>query len=384
MCAFLIQVLLEFLQFATTHPGTAAVNPLLTVGAVRVLGRFLADAPDVHQDLVRKLLPRLLAVQVPGEPLVSGVSFLLPALLSWTHSSSARQLQWVDVMLQDDGRCLSALADFIVQLTMAAQSAGSSSADVLAETDARLGTACLVLQQLLSTLPAAVAVQQTKAQAISAERSALQQSSTAAAGLPVRSLQALMPVLQDLSSWGCGRMQQQQQKQRLHSTSAETAAAEFLQSLQAVGLDLGIILSAAAVTGHLLLLASGVDDIAAPGTNPGHLEAAGKLLSWGCEAGWSNYVLNKWRGSHQGSDITPETVDQLLERASTLLDIHELEELWEACLSSTAELVLTKSAMHILGPLRSALWTRHASQHESEAAATVGFQLLLQALRSAS
>eukprot|EP00775_Hariotina_reticulata_P005220 gene5220-5457_t len=65
------QVILEFLEYATSQGTAAAVSPLLVVGAVRLLGRFLADAPEAHEEAVQRLLPALLQLQVPHQPLTS-------------------------------------------------------------------------------------------------------------------------------------------------------------------------------------------------------------------------------------------------------------------------------------------------------------------------
>jgi hypothetical protein len=67
-----LQVILEFLEYATSQGRAGAVPPLLVVGAVRLLGRFLADAPEAHEEVVQRLLPALLTLQVPDQPLTSG------------------------------------------------------------------------------------------------------------------------------------------------------------------------------------------------------------------------------------------------------------------------------------------------------------------------
>ncbi|WIA32050.1 hypothetical protein OEZ86_002902 [Tetradesmus obliquus] len=115
------EVICEFLEHAapaaiSSGSSSAAIDPLLAVGAVRVLGRFLADVPDAHQESLQKLLPQLLVLTIPGQDQglsgSSAVCFLLPALLCWTAPSNDSQQQWAAVLLDPGNGCLLQLAGF--------------------------------------------------------------------------------------------------------------------------------------------------------------------------------------------------------------------------------------------------------------------------------
>jgi hypothetical protein len=117
MLCVMPQVVCEFLEVGTA-PAAAAqqqqqqqVDPLIIVAAVRLLGSFLAEAPDMHASEVRRLLPRLLAMQATSTggsgsssgsgsatateraPPASWITFLLPAMLQWTAPHNPQQQQ---------------------------------------------------------------------------------------------------------------------------------------------------------------------------------------------------------------------------------------------------------------------------------------------------
>lgn len=58
-----MQVLLDFLAYMSDNDQSllATCDPLV-FGAVRLLGRILAEAPDIHEEHVMRLLPFILQV----------------------------------------------------------------------------------------------------------------------------------------------------------------------------------------------------------------------------------------------------------------------------------------------------------------------------------
>lgn len=431
-----MQVVCEFLQHATSQAaagegekerGSAApINPWLIVGAVRLLGRFLADAPDMHAAAVRELLPCLLQLKHSGNAEVPAaaervsaegvagigsmplqvVSFLLPAMLSWTSKHSDQHQQWVEFMLSASSGCLDALAAYAVHATAAAgapaPAAGSSSSisstgidDDAGEAGSHLGSVCQVLFQLLSgrAVLLSARAQQHKQQ---------QQPAAAPCALPAlqpAQAAALSAVLQGLSSWSVGQCQRRQQVQQQQQGSPQAsvpqaiAAAEaVLLGLQAMGLQLSTLLPAAALTGQLLEL---VEPPPAGGGGAG--AAAAKLLCWGCEVGWSLQLLAAYQqSSAAGGSFLPRVV---LQQLLQVWEVAELEELWEACLLISAGLLTQlgpgSGLHHVLADARgSGGWLSAAMQGLSvqgptsdagEAAAAVvdastSLQLLLQAV----
>jgi hypothetical protein len=389
------QVICEFLEHAApaatssdSSSSGAAIDPLLTLGAVRVLGRFLADVPDAHQDALRKLLPQLLALNVPGQEKEAGVldssavCFLLPALLCWTAPSSAGQQHWAAVLLAPGNGCLLRLAGFAggaaaaaVKLAGSLAAAGqlvqgSSAVDELRSLESQLGMACQVLHQLLASLPAARARQQ-------------QQQSTAPTELQEEHLQALAPLLQQLTSWAAVRSQQQQQQQQQATPkgscnwpAAVGAAVVSMRSLQAASLELPVVLPAAAVAGQLLAL------LAARPASTGSQHAGILLLAWGCEAGWIYQLCSAWQQQQQlagtASMHGSRDLGGLLVQLQDVWLNADLSETWDACLSHAAELVVEGKSGSLLQLLAEAAWMKEAAQAVAavDAMATSGHQQL--------
>jgi len=377
-----VQVVCEFLQYATSQAaaagegeaGSAApINPWLVVGAVRLLGRFLADAPDMHAAAVRELLPRLLQLQDSGNAGVPAaaervspegaagrsvslevVSFLLPAMLSWTSKHSDQHQQWVEFMLSPSSGCLDALAAYAVHATTAAASASAARApapaaavsssssggvvnDDAGEAGGHLGSVCQVLFQLLSgrAVLLSARAQQHKQQ---------QQQQPAAAPCALPALQpaqaaALSAVLQGLCSWSveqCQRRQQEQQQQGPPQASvpqAIAAAEAVLLGLQRMGLQLSTLLPAAALTGQVLEL------VGTPAGGAPAGAAAAKLLCWGCEVGWSLQLLGAYQQSSAAAGSCLAMPRVVLQQLLQVWEVAELDELWEACLLITAGLL---------------------------------------------
>jgi hypothetical protein len=362
---------------------SAAIDPLLTLGAVRVLGRFLADVPDAHQEALRKLLPQLLALHMPGQDdkdqgsfASSAVCFLLPALLCWTAPSNASQQQWTAVLLAPGSGCLQALAGFAGAAAAAAAAlAGSLAAaghfvapgcsssgalDELRSVESQLGTACQVLHQLLASLAAARTQQQQ------------QQRGGGPIELQEEHLQPLTLVLQQLGSWAAVRHKQQQEQQQQVVDQASTtysAAAAFLQSAQAVWLELPVLLPAAALTGQLLTLLA--DTPADAGR--GHHGAV--LLAWGCEAGWSYHLLDMWQQQEHaaGANIRrgSSALHELLMQLQDAWLSADLDEAWDACLSVAAELLVEGRCSSLLQMLAGAAWMKEAAHAVAEMDASV-------------
>jgi hypothetical protein len=391
-----LQVICEFLEHAapaaaaanSSSSSSAAIDPLLTLGAVRVLGRFLADVPDAHQEALRKLLPQLLALHMLGQEgqnvndqgaFASGaVCFLLPALLCWTAPSNGSQQQWTAVLLAPGSGCLQALAGFASGAVAAAAAlagslaaagqlvtSGSSSSrsssssgalDELRSVESQLGTACQVLHQLLASLPAARSQQQQ------------QQQGMGPTDLREEHLQQLTLLLQQLGSWAAVRHNQQQQQQQqlavdeasTTTSAAVSTAAAFLQSVQTVWLELPVLLPAAALTGQLLTLLA-----AKPVADAGREYGGATLLAWGCEAGWSYQLLNMSQQQEQyaggsfrrGSSGLQELLMQLQDAWMSA----DLGEVWDACLSAGADLLVEGQCSSLLQVLAGAAWMQEAA-----------------------
>lgn len=387
-----MQVICEFLEHATSQAAGASstpiIDPLLTIGAVRVLGRFLADAPDAHEEAVRKLLPRLLALQTPGEgPLSSsGVCFLLPALLSWTSSSSPSHRQWVDVLLDARTGCLQVLTAFAreaaatatglasmagaAQFPSSSSSSGGCTSDAecllleLQSVESRLGTACLVLHQLLSSLPAARAWQQG---ITGSSRAAEQQRAQDAY------MQPFAVLLRQLGSWAALRIKQHQQRQQqggviaVEGPPAVRAAAAFVSSLEAVQVELPVLLPAAALAGQLLVQLAGRAAGAGPSMGTCNEDAAAQLQCWGCEAGWSYNLLEAWQ-EEVAQQAAPHVRHRKLDWEALLGQLRDawlgadLATVWDACLTSAAELLVERLCDSMGHGLLDAAWVREAVQ----------------------
>jgi hypothetical protein len=390
-----MQVICEFLEHAapaansSSSSRSAAIDPLLSVGAVRVLGRFLADVPEAHQEVLQKLLPQLLALNVSGSHQEQGVRagsavcFLLPALLCWTAPSSSSQQQWAAVLLAPGNGCLQRLASFAGDAAAAAaglagklaasgelalgSGSGSSSSggalDEMRSVESQLGTACQVLQQLLASLPAARSRQQQQQQ----------QQNMPPVSLQEEHYQELTPLLQQLGSWGLVRCQQQQQEQeqqtdrkaRSLGPAPVSAAAEFLQSQLAVCLELPVVLPAAALAGQLLALLTA----SSAGTHSNRNGA--QLVAWGCESGWSYQLCNAWQQQQQRQQQGAagaarmdysRALDWLLLQLQDAWLSAELSEVWDYCLSQAAELLVEGRCGSMLQVLAGAAWMKEAAQ----------------------
>jgi hypothetical protein len=382
-----VQVICEFLEHAapavcSSDSSSAAIDPLLTLGAVRVLGRFLADVPDAHQEALRKLLPQLLALRMRGQDgadqgsnASSAVCFLLPALLCWTAPSNASQ-QWTAVLLAPGGGCLQALAGFAGgaaaaaaalagsldaagQLITSRGSSNSGALDELLSVESQLGTACQVMHQLLASIPAARTQQQQ------------QQQGAGLGDLHEQHLQPLALLLQQLGSWASVRHKQQQLQQTVDkgssaSPAAVSTAAACLQSLQTLWLELPVLLPAAALTGHLLSL------LAAKPADAGKERAGALLLAWGCEAGWSYQLLDTWQQPDRAARVdTRHGLQELLMQLQDAWLSADLGEVWDACLSVAADLLVEGQCSSLLNMLAGAAWLQEAAQAVAAMDATV-------------
>lgn len=340
------EILLEFLE-AATAPGSD-VDRHLALGACRLLGRFLADAPDAHAARVRPLLPALLTLRAaPAEEAclvgggVSGAAFLLPALLSWTSPVCEERSLWAAALL-DAGAPQSLEALIALMQERVAQSvravpvsapgahmedhndkAGDD--DDLELAEAGLGAACVVLQQLLSALPHTQALQQSQQSTSSVVPAGRAEDASRVVGtgcqdthliatLAQPQQQLLWPLLSALCEWGAVRQQQHaaavptlpRRDTAGGATSAHdgvTAATAFLAGAAAARVDMAVLLPAAALLGavvqHLagscgpLLPTAGGSALgtAADTAVAAAAAAAPGLIAWGAEAGWSYALL---------------------------------------------------------------------------------------------
>lgn len=432
----------EFLDYATSPQPTAAaaaatepgegpspVDPWLVVGAVRLLGRFLADVPDVHAAAVRKLLPRLLLPQgksaaaavhgaitqadsAPtqqqqqqqdsGSGVFGGlpepvVSFLLPAMLAWTSQHSTHHQDWVSFLLQPDSGCVTALAACAAQMAAAASGARAAvnssreggcggsdcdgAVDAVAEGEVQLGSVCQVLYQLLSSQEVLLSAR--------AQQQPGQQRGALPALLPAQR-DSLAAVLDRLCSWACGVWQQE--AEIVHEGAAQltdepaAAARAVLLRLQSHqhstgGVQLSTLMPAAGLAGQVLGM--GVETASAA--------SAAQLLCWGCQVGWCvqlTAAASQQEASGQQQVLADEQA--VVQHMLQVWEVAELEEVWEACLQSAAELLTQHGPGSVFGrALRTAAsgwWLKHAKQAAGEDAAaavvdaSMGLQLLLQAV----
>jgi hypothetical protein len=421
------QVVCEFLEVGTA-PAAAAqqqqqqqVDPLIIVAAVRLLGSFLAEAPDMHASEVRRLLPRLLAMQATSTggsgsssgsgsatateraPPASWITFLLPAMLQWTAPHNPQQQQWVACMLDPSSGCLAALAAAVTTAAAGAAAAAAAAAGdgsggaaapaAAAEEDRhglqaaemQLGTACQVLAQLLSSVRTVLRA------GASTQRHAHASASQAAAGRPGGVLglgqqqqQLLAAALQPICSWAGVRQHQHERALQDNTVAAAAAAVALhqLAGLQQVGLELSVLLRVAALAGQLLLTCA--QPQLGPALPAGTAAAAAALLCWGCCGGWC-YRVAAAAGRGAGGA-------RLLRELGEEWDAAELEEVWEACLMAAAELLVGDASARGGGgggcvgrALTGAGWLRLACADAPEAADvlrdSVGLQLLAQAAR---
>lgn len=374
---------------------------MLTAGAVRVLGRFLADAPDVHSETVQNLLPQLLTVGIPGEPAACGVSFLLPALLMWTSSSNSQQQHWVAALLAED-QGLAELGRYTASIAAAAAGSGGvndgrNSTGALEQSTAveegLLGTACQVLQQVLSSLPTATAQP--------SQRQYKQQA-----------LQTLVPVLDSVCKWAntCIPLQ------HCRPGAPAAVALGLLQAMSRVPWRLPVLLAAASFTGRLLVLLralqsaglaagpSAASSAAQPTLSADVISSAGQLLCWGCAAGWSCQLMQVLQdGLQQESDqegpndtllsnllqegIQMDMFESIMSWMEPIWEDAELGELWDVCLDTAADLLLEDFPPGLQDVFHSAAWVVAAKQNGSSYGCTstvmvahVELQMLLKAV----
>jgi hypothetical protein len=375
----------EFLEHATSPAAAASqsIEPLIILAAARLLGRFLTDAPELHSDQVRKLLPQLLALQDGGPAAaaeqqqlpVPVVSFMLAAMVMWTSQHSPQHEQWVAFMMDPASRCLQSVAGLAGQAAAASAAAaaaplhgssgGDTAAALLQAAEAQLGTACQVLQQLLASVPAVLA---------HAGSSNTKQQQSGVLGLQEQQSAALAAALEHICAWASVRQQQHQ------ASTAPAVEANLLASLAATGLELSVLLPAAALAGQLLQ--RGVVREASAG-------GAARLLVWGCHMGWCFKLASAaGRGGGAGGGGTQALLVELAE----VWELADLDELWDAALLAAADAVAARGpagacvaqALEAAGQ-RSWLAAARAGAGAGGAAAAVvvqdslGMQLLLQA-----
>lgn len=433
------QVVVEFLAYATSPSAAAAeaaapVNSWLTLGAVRLLGRFLSDAPGAHEGAVQQLLPHLLKQQGPavaaagggggnttqqradgvdGELVAPVVSFLLPAMLMWTCKHHSSYQQWVELMLAPESGCLTALAHYITAMAAAAaatalgvgrgssSSAGSgdgSGSGVDEGSEAQLGRACQVLFQLLSSR-AVVLSARSGSSSGGAKRKQTASVPPTPPAFDSAQAAALADALQNLCSWSATRhkqlvplLKQQQQVQSASQLSQPLLAAAqgVLTGVQGIGLALPTLLPAAALVGQLL----GLAEVNSSPTAAAAVAAAAELLNWGCHVGWCVQLLVAASAADAAAQSDCGSAPVLLleqqQQQLELWEVAELEEVWDACLLSAAELLTQHGAGSVFGRVLAARdgWLSQAAAADAAAAAAAvvvvedspSLQLLLQAL----
>lgn len=395
----------EFLDYATSPAaaageGAAPVDPWLVVGAVRLLGRFLADAPDAHEDAVKKLLPRLLLPQGSADATVSGshaavhgqqqrqqdqgteaegrgasvlpvpvVSFLLPAMLTWTSRHSSHHQDWASFMCRPDNGCVNALAAYLQQSAAAAAAAaagtssgmGDGSGTDVRDAEVQLGSVCKLLYQLLSG----------HSVLLSARAQQPKQQQGALPALQATHKEALLEALQSLCAWSAARAREVQQSAQLTQQHlqagqlphAVAAAEAVLGRLHGAALQLPTLLPAAALVGQLLAVVEVAASDAA---------AAAELLCWGCEVGWSVQLLAAYQQEAVSSSRSGQT-SAVLQHMLQVWEVAELEEVWEACLQSMAELLTQHGSGSVFGRVLSSArgdgWLENAMQGWQESGA---------------
>lgn len=156
-----VEVLLQYLEQTLGQECSAAPMSegphdstlLLTLGAVRVVGRFCTEAPAAFGSRVRALLPSLLSVgsNIPDEDEATAVPFLLPLLLQATAETLASPedvsegRQWLEAVTQPG------VLTQLVHYTADAATTASTSVTEAAHASAgdALSMACKVLTQIL-------------------------------------------------------------------------------------------------------------------------------------------------------------------------------------------------------------------------------------------
>jgi hypothetical protein len=235
--------------------------------------------------------------------------------------------------------------------------------------------------------------------------------------------EALGAVLQALCNWS-GTWQQllQQQQQALQGVQssglpgAVGAAEGVLMQLYSGGMQLPTLLPAAALAGQLVGL------VQAP--EGGAVSSAAELLFWGCKVGWCVQLLVAYQqlqveaagaaswGITESLPAVQEAIPAVLQQMVQVWEVAELQEVWEVCLGTAAELLTEHGAGSVFGRVFAGAvgadgWLGHAMQGyrggdgteevllpgqgggvEAAAAAAVvegsmGMQLLLQAVGAA-
>lgn len=306
------------------------------------------------------------------------LSFLLPAMLMWTSPSSSHHQEWVKVMVDSSCGCVRALAMYVQSKagvaaaglgnaqaqgvngsgmevgTGASSSRGVGSEGAVREAEAQLGTACQVLYQLLSSVPAVLSAAAAGGNKQAAGAKQGRAWSVRGAG----DREALVSMLQGLCCWSACRKamlaEQQQQHQLGKWESAAVAAAEtMLAAVHSSGLQLSALLPAAAVAGLVLLAVQEVPDGTAAAAAAGSPAAALDLLCWGCQVGWCVQVVaaeQQLSASGVGAAVGQGMrVSRVLECALEDWDIDEVEAAWESCLVAAAELLTQPGVGSVLG-----------------------------------
>jgi hypothetical protein len=285
------------------------------------------------------------------------ISFLLPAMLTWTSKHSSHHQEWVSFMLGADSGCVAALAAYAQDVASAAAAAaaaldskgsvGFGQSASLRAAEVQLGSVCQVLHQLLtgwSVLLSARAQQAKQQQAALPVLTSAQKAALAAA-------------LQVLCSWSAGRLRGLQQlAQQVQGSDAIAAAQAVLCKLSSSGLQLPALLPAAALSGQLLALV----EMPVGAATTAAAEAAA-LLCWGCEVGW--YV--QLSVAHQQQEGVP-CMSGAMQHTLQVWEVAELHEVWEVCLESAAELLTQHGSGSVFGKVFGASlrggWLKYAMQ----------------------
>jgi hypothetical protein len=327
----------------------------LTATTATAAAAGAADSAGVEQQQQEGECGVLLPVPV--------VSFLLPAMLSWTSSHSQHQQGWVQLLLDPSSGCLQALAAYTAQTAAAAAAAAAAAGDAGSNGSSgdsssgggdgvQLGSACQVLQQLLGSQSVVLFGQQASMQGPSTGRrlQSLQQGQR----------EALGAVLQALCNWS-GTWQQllQQQQQALQGVQssglpgAVGAAEGVLMQLYSGGMQLPTLLPAAALAGQLVGLVQALEG--------GAVSSAAELLFWGCKVGWCVQLLVAYQqlqveaagaaswGITESLPAVQEAIPAVLQQMVQVWEVAELQEVWEVCLGTAAELLTEHGAGSVFG-----------------------------------
>jgi hypothetical protein len=267
-------------------------------------------------------------------------------MLTWTSKNSSHHQEWVSFMLGADSGCVTALAAHVQDVVAAATAAaaaldakgsvGFGGSDSLRAVEVQLGSVCQVLYQLLSGrgfLLSALA----------------QQAGAAVPALTSVQKAALAAAQQVLCSWSAGRLRGlQQSAQQVQGLDAIAAAQSVLGKLSSSWLQLPTLLPAVALTGQLLVLLE----------LPAAAEAA-ELLCWGCEVGWHVQLIMAYQqqeGVHCMSGAMQHTLQ--------VWEVAELDEVWDNCLASSADLLTQHGSGSVFGKVLGAAlkdgWLKYA------------------------